>query len=1018
MSPVPCSACSPDDTEFMAGRENYFVVLGIDPRTSDPAVIEQRIREKQIEWSRDAGTGVGRKASDANRYKAMLSDIRRVMTDRDARAAEAAAARKVLDAARQGRERALTEAIDVICANRTHTTDQLKRLQNQFRGDFSEAEIATRLAQRCPRAANRPAGTGQPLETIARTDLTVHDRDLALVGKKNLYEFLGAGCKTPAGMLYAEADRQNREIIDRNQNSAEATAAKNLCGLAMKLFNSDDSKRRYDCTLSLAVIDGMRDRIQLSVGHGQISRLALDMLIGQATSGGSDRDLALAYITQLAAVNGWFVDDGEPLPSADKPQCGVCGAIAATKEQQNCGVCGHPFSIPCFGCGRPVPVGNAACPQCGAMIADASIILELKRRAEAAIDDGDWSLAGERLDRILTRRPDWAPATKLRKQIESRLAERTQSLTDLATLMRGRQFFAARDALAQARQRFGAAFGVDAPGGDLATRIATEITQADQACRVAVEAERAGRTEAAFDGYCHALDLAADHADAARALARMPPPSPASLRVTVGPTGFKLTWPAVNAHGDLTYRLIGQARQPPSSTSPGAVVTDTTETSLIDMGVSIGQPWYYALYSLRAGATSASAARSGPHLRTAEVSGLRAVPGAGSVTLHWTPPPNCASIVVRRQEGAIPRTHRDGAAVSGDLHSLHDTGLINGRTYGYRVTTQFPDPQDPRKRITTDGVGVTAQPTQPPAPIEDLSATRDGNVAMLRWTPPTDAIEQLRRADRPPTPAPGRALPLDQAGVLGAPLPLLGPGQARLELEHAGACWITPLSVRDGVAVIGRAVVISTVEDVTALDCRASGNSIVLTWQWPSGVTVVRLCHRLDCFPTGPQDPKANAMEIARAAYERQQPWTLPVAEAKPHYLAIFAKAPDGVTWSTGVNRTVWFGRQPKIDYRVRVHRHWWRRIRAIELELHTEALTEVCDLVLVIGHGHLPLSVNDGEVIERYPRLQFADGLTPLAIPAHCWGQECYARLFFASPDARQDILLRHGDKQEMRLG
>lgn len=1001
----------------MPGRENYFVVLGLDPRTTDPAVIERRIKEKQIEWSRDAGTGVGRKASDANRYKGMLPDIHRVMRDRDARAAEAVAARQVLDAARQGRERALTEAIDVICANGNHTAEQLKRLQNQFRGDFPETEITTRLTQRCPCAATRPVGTGQPLETIARTDLTAHDRDLAVVGKKNLYEFLGAGCKTSAGTLYTEADRQNREIIARNQNSAEATAAKNLCGLAMKLFNSDDGKRRYDYTLSVAVIDGMRDRIQLSVSHGRISRPALDKLIGQAASEGSDRGLALAYITQLAIENGWFLDDSGPLPSADKPQCGVCGTIATTKGQQNCGACGHPFEISCFGCGRPVPVGNEACPHCGAAVADASIILELKRRAETAVGDGEWSLARELLDRILTRRPDWRPATTLRDQIASRMAERSQALTAIATLLQQHKLFAARTALAQARLGFGDNFGADAPGGDLGKHIAHGISQADQSCQAAAEAERAGRTEAAFDGYRRALDMAADHTDAIRALARMPPPSPAGLQVSPGPAGFILDWPAVRAYGDLAYRLIGQAA-PPNGTSPGAVVTDTTETNLTDTAVPIGQPWYYALYTLRAGVTSANAARSGPHLRTAEVSCLQAEAGAGSVTLHWTPPPNCVGIIVRRQDGAIPRSHRDGTTVSGDLRSLHDSGLTNGRTYGYRVAVQFADPQDPRRRITTDGVGITARPTQPPAPIEDLSATCDGTVAMLRWTPPADAVEQLRRAVHPPSQTIGRALPLDQASDLGTPLPLLGPGQARLELDRAGAYWITPLSVRDGVAVIGRAVVISTVEDVTALDARASGNSIVLTWQWPSGVTAVRLCHRLDCFPTGPQDPKANATEIARVAYERQQPWTLPVAEAKPHYLAIYAKAPDGVTWSAGVTRMVWFGHQPRIDYRVRIRRNWWRQIRAIELELRSKTLTEARDLVLVIGRGHLPLSVDDGEIIARYSRMKFNAGLASLAIPAHCWGQERYARLFFASPDTSQDLLLRHGDKQEMRLG
>lgn len=998
-------------------RENYFVVLGLDPRVSDPAAIEARIREKQIEWSRDAGTGVGRKASDANRYKAMLEDIRRVMADRDARAAEAAAALKVLDAARQGHEQALAQAIDVICAAGTYTGEQLKRLQNEFLGKFPEAEIAARLAQGCPCAAARPAGQGQRLETIARTDQSALDRDLAVVGKRDLYDLLGAGRKTPAGTLYAEADRYNREIIARNQNSAAATAAKNLCGLAMKLFNSDEGQRRYDNTLGLAVIDGMRNVIQLSVGNGRISRQALDKLIQQAAARGMDRDLALAYIAKLAQERGWFLDDGGPLPSADKPQCGICGAIAASTTQPNCDLCGHPFAVPCFACRRPVRVGNAACPHCGAAVADAAIILELKRGAEAAITDGDWSLAGELLDRILARRPGWPPATALREQLASRLSERAQALAEILALVGERKLFAARDALAQARQRFGTGFGAADPGGDLATRIAGVIAQADQACQAA-DAERAGRPGVAFDGYRRALDLAADHADATRALARMPPPTPASLVVSPDPAGFRLTWPAVTAHGDLSYRLIGQAGQSPNNASPGTLVTETAETSLIDTGVPVGQPWHYALYSLRAGVVSAGAARSGPHLRTAEVGGLRAEPGAGTVTLHWTPPPNCVGIGVRRQEGAIPRSNRDGTAVSGDLRSLHDSALENGRTYGYRIAAQFADPQDPRKRITTDGVGITARPTQPPVPIEDLSATRNGTVVTLRWTPPADAVAQLRRADRPPTQTPGHALALDQADTLGAPMPLLGPGQARLELEQAGACWITPLSVRDGVAVIGRAVVISNIADVAGLDCRASGKTIVMTWQWPAGVTAVRLCHRLDRFPEGPQDPQASAVDIERAAYERQQPWTLPVAEARPHYLAIFTKAADGVTWSAGVTRTVWFGQQPRVACRVRIRRNWWRSIRAIDLELRSETVTEVRDVVLVVGRGHLPLDLDGGEVIQRHPRLRLDAGLARLPIPPGYWGRERYARLFFASPNASQDILLRHGDKQEMRLG
>ncbi len=995
----------------MAERDNYYLVLDLDPAVGDQAGIEARIREKQLEWSNAASTGVGAKARAASRYKSMLADIRRVMLDPAARAAEAAAARKLRQSGRDAADADLERHIVAICANGQFTGEQLKRLQNQFRASHDPADVEQRLAKRCPRRDPARGNRRQRLETIERTDQAKLAQNLAIVGKRDLYEFLGGGRTTPAGTLHAEADRRNRDILSRNQSTPEATAAKELCGLAMKLFASDEAKQRYDNTLSLAVMEGMRSVIQAAVSHGRIGAKVLDRLVRDAAKQGMDRARARDFIIGLADEQGWFVDEDAPGTSAELPQCSICGTIAERADQSNCGSCGHPYQIPCGKCGRPVVVAHAACPHCGASLAAAALMLDLLREAEAALTAGAWSTAAGLLARLDATWPDWGPAAALKQRLDARRDSHDRALQALRELVAERRLYAACDAFERERARLGESFGEP-----LRTELAARIGRAEQAFQAGELAERAGRADAAFDGFEAAVQIAADHPGAAAALARMPPPPPTTLRVTPAPGGFALAWSPVQARGRIRYQVVGNQQHPPRDATDGPVIGETAESELTDATAPIGLPWHYAVFTLRAGVASGGAARSGPHLRTAEIDALRAEPGAGSITLNWEPPPHALAIIARREQGAVPRSIRDGTALDCGERSLHDAGLEDGRSYGYRLSVQFADPTRPGGRITTAGIGITACPQRPPPAVEDLAQHRDGGTVLLTWTAPADVEVQLRRGPYPAAFEPRRIIALDQADQLGEALPIHGPGQAQLGLRESGSFQVTPLSVRGRLAVVGRGVRISSIDDVTAPRCSVAGRSILLTWGWPAGIDSVRVCWRTDRAPQAPDEPGAMTLDVPRARYERQDGWSLQADDAKPHYFRLFAKATGGDAWSGGVAVEALFGQGPLVQSRVQIRRSWLRRVREVHLVLRSENVTELHGLVVVVGRGQLPLAPNAGELAGRWPRVRLVEGSAALPIPAEHWGSDRYARAFLL--DGGQGIQVRPGGKAEMRLG
>jgi len=998
-------------------RENYYLVLDLDPSVDEWPLIEQRIREKRAQWGRDMTTGVPTKARPAERYTEEIKQIEAVMRDPEQRAAEAQAARAALRTRREQKEKDLLSAIDVLSRGKVTQADVdklVRRFKDVGAPEALKTEILSALRERNVEVDDaRARPKRKPREQIDDAEKQPLASNLEIAGAPDLYTYLGLGRQTSAEALYRKADEINQELLTR-KGSAEVQAGKALCGLAMAFFKTEEGRQRYDNTLELACMDGLRDRIEIAGRDKYLSKSELDELLRQAREEKVATELALEYIEAFADKQGWVVQSDEELPSEKLLTCGFCGALAAYAAREHCGDCGEPLRLACPRCSAPTPTQDRACGACGCVTGDAPVVMALLKQAQERLAGGAAKEAEELFDAALTYWKDWQPALEGKRAAQQRIAEREAGLRSIQALVRDRNLFAARDAHAEFVRAHG-----QADGPDLGDRIRQGIEQAEEAFRAAESARVAKQLGEAFAKYDQALSHAADYDQVRHVMSNLPPPAPKALTVQSVVDGFHLSWPGVEAPGAISYRVVRKRGATPSRDDDGDLVGELSASEMDDVGPEVGAPFHYAVFSHRSGASSVEAARAGPFLLTADVGNLQILPGPKQATLSWTLPSGCKRVIVRRKRDGIPESDQDGVEVPASGTSAHDTGLENGVTYGYVVAAVFEDPRRSGREIVTAGVSAKIRPVELPPLVEDLACQRSDGLVTLAWTPPGTGTVQIRWSKTAPAEgAVGQVMSLTQMDQLGALVPARSAGSAQIALEGQGRFFFVPLSISGDLAVVGRAATLTTVGDVANVDARAAGRNLILTWDWPAGVEEVVVAYAHDRPPAGPDDARAKRETVTRRGYDRASCWELQHAERKPHYFRLYAKAPEADAFAAGVGAHVSFGKERVVHCRVVTKKSVLRKTKAAHLELRSSDVECLRNVVLVMNRGQVPISSQKGRRIAQLPEVVFEDGVARIPIPEEHWGPKRYFRLFFRDSTAAPDVRLMHAGKEQLALG
>ena len=109
-------------------RENYYLLLGlsVDPEEKDPQIIEEAIKRKQSQWSRDRNHPT--KAIQSKQYIGLIPEIRRVMTDNELREAEARNAKKALLKSEEAKFLKIDRHIEILMSKGSVTKKEVAEL--------------------------------------------------------------------------------------------------------------------------------------------------------------------------------------------------------------------------------------------------------------------------------------------------------------------------------------------------------------------------------------------------------------------------------------------------------------------------------------------------------------------------------------------------------------------------------------------------------------------------------------------------------------------------------------------------------------------------------------------------------------------------------------------------------------------------------------------------------------------------------------------------------------------------
>ena len=347
-----------------AARPNLFELLELDPTVTDPAALERALKSKTAEWSMWKTQGTTKQRRHAPRYLGMLDDLRRIIADPARLAEESREARKAQVEREAIAFKKLDALLDLITdPSRPLSPADLKAIIKKV-PELPEQAVRDRLAQRGLRVeAPAPRRTARPtLDSVIAKQIQTN---LDVLGLADLYELLGLKRQSSVAALRKAADELGKAMGRSGKTDPETTTRSALSGQGIIVFASDDQKDRYDATLDVQRLEGLKDQVDFAGRDGLIELDEMDKLIVSARGLGVEAEEARAWILDYAQRKRYSVQRGAMPPSASLPQCGFCGALGATELATRCTGCGELFKQPCPRCSTPTPTDQRACAKCG-----------------------------------------------------------------------------------------------------------------------------------------------------------------------------------------------------------------------------------------------------------------------------------------------------------------------------------------------------------------------------------------------------------------------------------------------------------------------------------------------------------------------------------------------------------------------------------------------------------------------------------------------------------------------------
>ncbi len=1006
----------------MKTRPNFYILLDIDPSVSDWETINAAIKDKRRTWSMEKNQGSPAARRKAEKNMTFLREMESLLKDTEGRKQQAIEARKEKDKERRERIDELIDFIKIMSS----TTDtvlhrDVKILVNKTGKLFTEGEVEKYLKKYGitvgSESGKRKSKSRPKLEQSIAKGIR---GELDSLNLKSLYDFLNfdhtprLNVRSSPKSLFDRADSIYRELNRLGKTDSDSTTKMSLAGRSKSVFKTASEKERYDNTMAIDALSELEKPLEIAGRNKFIETAVLDELIIKAKKIGVTEDLAVEYIEDYVARRKWGIQKGKAAPKAQLRLCGFCDTLADTPIDERCKNCGEEFIQPCPLCGGPTPTENAACMNCGCSVGDAPLVKNLFRIANDAVSKGDLAKASDYLNRALEYWPGWEPAIVKKSEIDAIKKERSESLQKVFSLITNKKLTAAEAQLETHKLRLGY------EGTAKAQQLIREgLKRSQDSCDEADKLNKLGKEDEALDKYEEALSYCADFQVAQTAIKNNPPSPPENVNVRwVGQT-MRLSWDRSKRHGKISYRVIRKNGSLPMNVTDGRLIAETSSSEADDNQVDIGQPYYYGIFSVRAGIISPLSVKSGPHIRLGEAKDIQYEVGSQQISISWKLQNGSIGVEIWRREGLAPDKPLQGTKINFSGQNLIDTGLKNGRRYGYLIISKFRDPSGKAQFIFSKGKSIHATPASPPKPVLDLSVQLKNHIAFLTWTVPKGSPEiQIRQTQSIPEIEPGLIISASKADKYGAVVPSTSNGTGQTGIRSQGRIYFIPLSIVSETAVAGKPVSITTIDEISNLTSYKNGRNIVLSWLWPEGATEVLLCHSNKSYPTVPSINNSTKVRITRSEYDRQGFWELHAATNQKYYFTVFVCDPSADIYSNGIRVLEAMGTESTVQYRIKTKRTLLtRKLKNAWLEFTSKEDIILNHIVAVLKKNFPPVSKYDGTEIYEAKELHVENGKATLMIPDKYINSKGYIKVFFKRDSGNEGVRLMPFSKEKLLL-
>lgn len=928
--------------------ENYFILLELsfDPPETNEKKISDAIAKKQQQWAKDMINPL--KKAKASEYMAGLGEIKRVMSDPDARAKEAEKAKQI----KAGKRKELEAKLELYRAKGNQLSDMdLKQLVRTF-GKFGFSDDEIKKLFDSGKKSDDTVNPDEVLDKSLANKIKNFMRDLDMENK-TLYDFLNLPPSSSCSQLCGVAEKETKKILAKGEKTGRDNVIQTLCGLCTTIFKDEKSKRGYDNYIKLTKYPAVNEAVdEIAKSNSKkiepkMKESLIDIAVAQYHISVSDASI---YINNYCMYMGYSLPENKVI-------CGLCGAENPAGST-SCSKCGKALIIICPSCGAENNNSARDCARCGFDLTKMEQAVELLRQAKQNYADKDLDMAERLIKQAKIFWPGHPDIDSLGKLIADDRKKASAIIEAIDREINEKKFYSAKIKIDQAKA---SGFKIDDAVSSRVNQILSEVESGLDKIRNSTDDE-------AFKTIVLLSEIISDSDELNQSIKKFPPDECTETDCKRIGDAVTISWAASKSAGTLQYRLVRKENSYPNDPDDGAAIYIGNELSYTDQRIKKNAVFYYSVFVERLGVYSRAAKISESIAIVDKIENVRAIGGDAMITLSWDRSADMTEIRLWKYHGAekpeddslyesVPCPRLDGLVLN---------SLENGTVYWFAISAGYTLNG---KSYFSEKVYFSAVPQRPVKPLQDFEISMTDNIIRATWTQSEwDVI--LFCTKQKPDYAIGTIYDLEELSKYKKiDLNFKNITEAEFRLDFVGECYIIPGVINASNVILNAPCYVSAVPAVkdVSFDLNASKTEMYVNFFWPRKIDRAVLLYRMDEYPSGIEDPLAHRIECSKRQYEANAGIVINNPEEGIFYAEIFSyfENNDHRVYSDGVRALLSNEPQKDVLYSLKYKKAGlFSKTSKLTVEIETTGACVFPGFVVVGKYRSTPLKRNDGDII------------------------------------------------------